>query len=51
MCQGILKFDVSENFFSGRVIRFWNGLPREMAESPPLEVFKEHLDITLRDMF
>ena len=33
------------------MVRYLNRLPREVVESPSLEVFKKRVDIALQDMF
>ena len=36
-----------KNFYTVRVMEQWNRLPREVVESPSMEVFKTHLDAYL----
>ena len=50
MKEGRFRSDVRGKFFTRRVVRCWNGLPREVVDAPSLEVFKARLDEALGNL-
>jgi len=48
--EGRFRLDIRGKFFTKRVVRRWNRLPKEVADAPSLEIFKARLDGALHSL-
>ncbi|KFZ61886.1 hypothetical protein N321_00830, partial [Antrostomus carolinensis] len=48
--EGRFRLDIRKKFFTVRVVRHWNRLPKEAVDAPSLEVFKARLDEALSNL-
>ncbi|KFP10200.1 hypothetical protein Z169_11994, partial [Egretta garzetta] len=48
--QGRFRLDIRKKFFTVRVVKHWNRLPREVVEAPSLETSKARLDGALSNL-
>ena len=45
--EGRFRLDIRREFFTQRVVKHWNRLPKEVVDAPSLEAFKARLDVAL----
>ncbi|KGL84262.1 hypothetical protein N309_09565, partial [Tinamus guttatus] len=45
--QGRFRLDIRKNVYTGRAVKHWNRLPREVVESPSPAAFRKRVDEAL----
>ena len=48
--EGRCRLDIRKKFFTVRVVRPWNRLPKLAVNAPSLEAFKDRLDGALSNL-
>ncbi|KFP08982.1 hypothetical protein Z169_10474, partial [Egretta garzetta] len=48
--EGRFRLDIRKKFFTVRMVRQWNRLPRAVVDAPSLAVFKARLDRALSNL-
>jgi len=48
--EGGFRLDIRQKFFTMRVVKQWNRLPREVVQAPSLEILKVRLDGALSNL-
>jgi len=48
--EGRFRLNIRKVFFTMRVLKHWNSLPREVVEAPSLETFKARLGRALSNL-
>ncbi|KFR16566.1 hypothetical protein N306_06097, partial [Opisthocomus hoazin] len=48
--EGRFRLDIRKKFFTMRVVKHWNRLPREVVDAPSLAVFRARMDGALSNL-
>ena len=48
--KGRFRLDIRKKFFTMKLVRHWNMLPRQVVDVPSLKVFKARVHGTLRNL-